>query len=72
MLGLEQIGWRQRNSMECCDFFVCCWCRSNCSPGSGGGYILSKTLNNHYYCFNCYPKAVEVFLADKKLKEAQA
>lgn len=50
----------------------CCSCHINCSPGSMGGWIESKLLNGHFYCFKCFPKMVDVYLAELKLKEAAA
>lgn len=30
--------------------------------------IKSKILLGHAYCYECYPKIVDVFIADQKLK----
>lgn len=55
-------------------FSYCCICRY--SIMSSGGYY-GRALENkiegrtHYYCVNCYPKAIEIYIAEMKLKNAE-
>ncbi len=55
---------------EC--FTYCCLCRYSIA-GSGGWYgkeMLNKiTGEKHYYCYTCYPKAVDIYIAELKLNE---
>ncbi len=57
--------------MICCDpsGIFCCSCKQSCSPGSDGGTIKSKELNAHFYCYDCYPKFVDLYIAEEKLKQ---
>lgn len=55
---------------DCLSF--CCFCRFTIM-GSFGYYgkQLKNTITGvtHTYCFGCYPKAVDVLLADLRLKD---
>lgn len=44
----------------------CRLCRHSIS-GSGG--FFGKELNGANYCFTCYPKAVDIFLAEQRLED---
>ncbi len=67
--GLKVDNIAGEKVMECCEplGMWCCCCGINCSPGSMGGYIKSKKIGDHFYCYGCYPKMVDVYLAEKKL-----
>ena len=42
------------------------------SYGFFGRELFNKIKNEkHYYCFNCYSKAVDMYVADLKLLEAE-
>ena len=53
---------------KCCEMWgmVCCHCRRNLSPGSGGGVIHQKEVEGHFYCYECYPTIVEVLVTDRR------
>ena len=57
---------------EC--FSYCCLCRYSIS-GSGGysgrGFENKITNETHYYCYTCYPKAIDIYVADLKRLDAE-
>lgn len=57
--------------MNCCNDFTCCDCRLNLDPGSIGGNVLSKKLQLHFYCFNCFSKRIDLIIAERKLSEQE-
>ena len=47
------------------------WCDlCNCSFGGSATMRISKHLDGKFYHLECYPKAVEIYLADLKLQDA--
>ena len=49
--------------------FFCNFCRRNLLS-SYTGMAAGKVVGDELYCYDCYPKAVDVYLADKRLEES--
>ena len=70
---MENINDEKVQYPKCC-FNYCCICRYSImnSGGFHGKTFLNKlTGKTHFYCVNCYPKAIEIYCADLKLSQVE-